>query len=85
MKIYDNIFNNPGMILLFVVIGFAAIAGICFLIYKLMKRSKSQEKKPNEEEAAEQTLNMYLEDVDDENTKKEFEEYEKNKVDEDKK
>ena len=65
---------NGGLIFLIVVLGFAAIGGISFLIYFLLKKSKPKEKKPDEKQAAEETLNMYLEDVKDPETIKELNE-----------
>lgn len=78
INILDNVFSNPVFIILFLIIIFAVIGGVAFLVYYLLKKNKPKEQKPDEKKAAEETLNMYLEDVDDEEVQKEFKEYEKN-------
>lgn len=71
--------NVPSWAVLLIVIGiFVVIGGVAFLIYFLLKRKAPKEEKPDEKKAAEETLRMYLEDVDDEQVQKEFSEYEKN-------
>lgn len=65
--------------ILLIVIGiFVVIGAVAFLIYFLLKRKAPKEEKPDEKKAAEETLSMYLEDVDDEEVQKEFKEYEEN-------
>lgn len=75
MILASNVFNNPFMIVLIIVLGFALIGGIAFLIHYLLKRQKPKEAKPDEKQAAAESLSMYLEDVDDPEIKKQFEEY----------
>lgn len=71
--------NVPSWAVLLIVIGiFVVIGGVAFLIYFLLKRKAPKEEKPDEKKAAEETLRMYLEDVDDEQVQKEFCEYEEN-------
>ncbi len=71
--------NLQSWAVLLIVIGiFVVIGAVAFLIYFLLKRKAPKEEKPDEKKAAEETLNMYLEDVDDEEVQKEFKEYEKN-------
>ena len=71
--------NVPSWAVLLIVIGiFVVIGGVAFLIYFLLKRKAPKEEKPYEKKAAEETLRMYLEDVDDEQVQKEFSEYEEN-------
>lgn len=71
----NSVWNNPAMILLLIVICFGAIAGLVFLIRKVMFKNK-QEEKPNEEDVVKENLDRFLEPVEDEYTKKEFEKYE---------
>ena len=71
--------NVPSWAVVLIVIGiFVVIGGVAFLIYFLLKRKAPNEEKPDEKKAAEETLRMYLEDVDDEQVQKEFSEYEEN-------
>ena len=71
--------NVPSWAVLLIVIGiFVVIGGVAFLIYFLLKRKAPKEEKPDEKKAAEETLRIYLEDVDDEQVQKEFSEYEEN-------
>lgn len=67
---------NDGWIILIVVLGFACIGGLSFLIYYLLKKRRPQEKKPDEKQAAEETLKMYLEDVEDPEIIKQYKENE---------
>ena len=76
-----EIYNEPWFILIAIIVLFALIGGISFLIYKLLNRNKKDEK-PTEEEIAEETMSRYLEDVEDPKTEEEFKNYnegEKNK------
>lgn len=83
MLILADIWNNPAMILLLLIIAFGTIALIVFFIRKIMFKNKNEDK-PNENDAVEDTLNRQLEDVEDEETIKEFDNYAKEKEKEDK-
>ncbi|MDY2728370.1 MAG: hypothetical protein SOV26_05240 [Candidatus Onthovivens sp.] len=83
MLILADIWNNPAMILLLLIIAFGIIALIVFFIRKIMFKNKNEDK-PNENDAVEDTLNRQLEDVEDEETIKEFDNYAKEKEKEDK-
>jgi hypothetical protein len=63
---------------------FGILTLIIFIIRKIML-SRNHEDKPNDNDIAEENVNRYVQDIDDEKTKKEFEEYSKNTVKEDKK
>ena len=76
MLILADIWNNPAMILLLLIIAFGIIALIVFFIRKIMFKNKNEDK-PNENDAVEDTLNRQLEDVEDEETIKEFDNYAK--------
>ena len=79
----SSIWSNPAMILLLLIICFAVIALVVFLIrYFLNKNNK--EEKPTETQIVEEDLDRYLQPVDDEETKKAFDEYEKDNKEEDK-
>lgn len=77
----SNLWNNPGIILILIIVVFALIALIVFFIRKLLFKNKKEEK-PDEETIVKEDLNRYLVDVDDEQTKKEFEQFEKDKENE---
>ncbi|MFA6755113.1 MAG: hypothetical protein WCR97_01205 [Bacilli bacterium] len=59
---------------------FALIALLVLLARKLLHLSKKE--KPDEKKVAEENLNRYLEDVDDKETQKQFDEFEKKKEEE---
>jgi uncharacterized membrane protein YgaE (UPF0421/DUF939 family) len=63
---------------------FGILTLLIFIIRKIML-SRNHEDKPNDNDIAEENVNRYVQDIDDEKTKKEFEEYSKNTVKEDKK
>lgn len=72
----NNLWNNPGIILILIIVAFAIIALLVFFIRKLMFKNKKEDK-PDEDTIVKEDLNRYLVDVDDEETKKEFEKFEK--------
>lgn len=76
----SEIYNEPWFILIAIIVLFALIGGISFLIYKLLNRNKKDEK-PTEEEIAEETMSRYLEDVEDPKTEEEFKNYNEGKKD----
>ena len=63
-----------GMLILIILL-FGVIALIAFILKKTLKLSN--EKKPSDEEIANENLNNLLEDVEDEETIKQFENFEK--------
>ena len=72
----NNLWNNPGIILVLIIVVFAIIALLVFFIRKLIFKNKKEDK-PDEDTIVKEDLNRYLVDVDDEETKKEFEKFEK--------
>lgn len=72
----NNLWNNPGIILILIIAVFAIIALLVFFIRKLIFKNKKEDK-PDEDTIVKEDLNRYLVDVDDEETKKEFEKFEK--------
>lgn len=77
MILDNNIMNQPWMIFILILVIFGVLALGIFLIRKFVINKNKQEEKPTEEEAASDTLNRYLEDVEDPETLKEFDEYKK--------
>lgn len=71
MKVLASIINQPWFILILIIIIFGLIAAGVFLFRKYFLH-KGKEEKPSDEEIAEEELNRYLVDVDDENQQKEF-------------
>lgn len=77
MKIYANFLsNNPWLWILIILICAALIGCIAFVIHKALARNNKEEK-PTEEEIAQQNLDSILEPVEDEDTQKEFEKFNK--------
>lgn len=74
--IFASIFSQPWFILVLLVVFFGIIALVVFLLRKKLKISKT-EKPKDEHKVAEENLSHYLQDVDDPETQKQFEEYEK--------
>ena len=70
-----SLLENTGFILLLILIVFGIICLIVWLIRKYIIKPKGDI--DDEEKIVEDDLNRYLETIDDENTKKEFEEFEK--------
>lgn len=80
--IYDDLMSNPVFIILIILVVAAIIGGLSFLLYKMLNKNKKEEK-PSEDEIAEETMNRFLEDVEDPTTLKEFEKYSNKKSDND--
>lgn len=76
MILASNLWSNPGIILLLLIVCFALVALLVFLLRKLINR-KDKEEKPHQEQALQEDLDRYLEPIDDEDAKKQFDEYEK--------
>ncbi len=64
---------NVALILVGLLVLFAVIALIVFLLRKFLKIGKVE--KPSDEKIADENLSYYLQDVDDEETKKQFDKY----------
>lgn len=74
MYIYADLMSNPIIIILIILVIAAAIGGASFLLYKFLNKNKKDEK-PTEDQIAQETMDRYLEDVDDPETLKEFEKF----------
>lgn len=70
-----SLLENTGFILLLILIVFGIICLIVWLIRKYIIKPKGDI--DDEEKILEDDLNRYLETIDDENTQKEFEDFEK--------
>lgn len=70
-----SLLENTGFILLLILIVFGIICLIVWLIRKYIIKPKGDI--DDEEKIVEDDLNRYLETIDDENTQKEFEDFEK--------
>lgn len=83
MNILDSVFNSTGMYFLYIVLVFGAVCLLVFLIRKfVINKNKGDKKEIDEKQAASETLSRYLEDVEDPEAQKQFDEY--NKQNEDK-
>lgn len=82
LLILSDWINQPWAIFLFIVIIFAVIAVGVFLFSKFVLHKKDKEdEKPDEKTLADETLNRYLEDVEDPEAQKQFDEYDKENKD----
>ncbi len=81
--VLDFLSENNWIILVAVIVLAVIIGGIALLIHKILNKNKVDEK-PTEEQIASETMDRYLEDVNDDKTKEEFEKYENEKEKEDK-
>lgn len=80
----NEFYTQPWFYFVIIVIMFAVIGIGVFFISRFINRKKKEEK-PSDDRIAEENLKNYLEDVDDPETKKQFEEYEKQTKDQTKK
>jgi len=67
--------DNSWIWLVVIILAAAVVGGIAFLIHKVLNKN-NPEVKPTEEEIAKENLDSILETVDDEETKKQFENFE---------
>lgn len=76
----------PSWAIFLVVILLAAVIGvIAFAIHLIIKKRKPEEKIESEEKIAQDNVDRFVEDVSDEETKKEFEKYVKEHEEDEKK
>lgn len=76
--VLDSVFNSTGMYFLYIVLVFGAICLLVFLIRKfVINKNKSDKNEIDEKQAANETLSRYLEEVDDPEAQKQFDDYEK--------
>ena len=80
--VLDEWFNQPWAILLLIVLIFGVLAAGVFLLSKFVINKKDkEEEKPDEKTIASENLDRYLEDVDNPETQKQFDEYDKKEKD----
>ena len=76
--VLDSVFNSTGMYFLYIVLVFGAVCLLVFLIRKfVINKNKSDKNEIDENQAANETLSRYLEEVDDQEAQKQFDDYEK--------
>ncbi len=76
--VLDSVFNSTGMYFLYIVLVFGAVCLLVFLIRKfVINKNKSDKNEIDEKQAANETLSRYLEEVDDPEAQKQFDDYEK--------
>lgn len=68
-------YNEPWAILIFIIAIFGVLALGVFLLSKFVINKKEKDDKPTEEELAKENLNRYLEEVDNPETQKQFDEF----------
>ncbi len=68
-------FNEPWAILIFIIVIFGVLALGVFLLSKFVINKKDKEEKPDENTIAKENLSRYLEEVDNPETQKQFDEY----------
>lgn len=75
MRVLDSIFNSTGMYFLYIVLVFGAIVLVVILLKKYVFNKNKTKDEIDEEKAADETLNRYLEDINDPQAQKEFDEF----------
>ncbi len=73
---FDWINENNWAILLIIIVIAVCIGAIAYLIHRFINKNKKEEK-PSDEQIAEETMDRYLVDVDDDTQKAEFDKYQK--------
>lgn len=75
MRVLDSIFNSTGMYFLYIVLVFGAIVLVVILLKKYVFNKNKTKDEIDEEKAADETLSRYLEDINDPQAQKEFDEF----------
>lgn len=73
---FDWINENNWAILLIIIVIAVCIGAIAYLIHRFINKNKKEEK-PSDEQIAEETMDRYLVDVDDDTQQAEFDKYQK--------
>ena len=81
MRVLVDLFKQGWFIFLLLVVIFGLLTLAIFLIRKFIINKNKKDDKPTDEKAAEETLGRYLEDVEDPEAIREFDEYDKSKED----
>ena len=67
---------NPVVVLLIIIAAFGVIAGVAFLIYRMLHpKMKSDDAKPSEEQTVKENLDRVLEPIEDEELAEQVSEY----------
>ena len=74
-------FNEPWAILIFIIVIFGVLALGVFLLSKFVINKKDKEEKPDENTIDKENLSRYLEEVDNPETQKQFDEYDQENKD----
>lgn len=77
MRVLDSIFNSTGMYFLYIVLVFGAIVLVVILLKKYVFNKNKIKDEIDEQKAADETLSRYLEDINDPQAQKEFDEFNK--------
>lgn len=80
---FDWINENNWAILLIIIVIAVCIGAIAYLIHRFINKNKKEEK-PSDEQIAEETMDRYLVDVDDDTQQAEFDKYQKEYEDKEK-
>ncbi len=75
MRVLDSIFNSTGMYFLYIVLVFGAIVLVVILLKKYVFNKNKTKDEIDEQKAADETLSRYLEDINDPQSQKEFDEF----------
>ncbi len=75
MRVLDSIFNSTGMYFLYIVLVFGAIVLVVILLKKYVFNKNKTKDEIDEQKAADETLSRYLEDINDPQAQKEFDEF----------
>lgn len=75
MRALDSIFNSTGMYFLYIVLVFGAIVLVVILLKKYVFNKNKIKDEIDEQKAADETLSRYLEDINDPQAQKEFDEF----------
>ena len=75
MRVLDSIFNSTGMYFLYIVLVFGAIVLVVILLKKYVFNKNKTKDEIDEQKAADERLSRYLEDINDPQAQKEFDEF----------
>lgn len=78
MLLFIDLMKQSWFIFLLIVVLFGILTLAIFLIRKFLINKNKKEDAPSDEKAAEETLDRYLEEIDDPETQKAFDEYKNN-------
>lgn len=85
MLVLEKFYNTAWFYLILIIVIFGVIAAISFLILKLTQKKDKKNEKPTDEQIAEENVNRYLEEINDEDIINEFNTYSEDIKDEENK